>query len=379
MQVSRYLNLNQTLASKSCFLFGPRQTGKSWIIQNQLRADRVYDLLDSETYLRLTQNPARLEAELQPGDKIVVIDEIQKIPQLLNQVHRIIEKHRVHFLLTGSSARKLRRGGVNLLGGRARSRTLHPFSWVELGEHFKLERALNTGLLPSIYFSDAPREDLKSYAGDYLSHEVAAEGIVRNISAFSRFLEVAALCNGKIINYSNIANDAQVPRRTVQEYFQILQDTLLAFEIPAWKSTVKRKPITTSKFYFFDVGIVQYFQHRTHVHPGSPEYGEAFETYMAHELMTFADYHQIDRLNYWRSQSGYEVDFILEDEVAVEIKAKRNVTERDLQGLRALQEEKLLKKYLVVSLETQSWTQGGIHVMPWKQFMEALWGGKLIG
>ncbi|MBN1595672.1 ATP-binding protein [candidate division FCPU426 bacterium] len=378
MQIKRYLDLNSILMKKSCFLWGPRQTGKSWLIAHQIKADRVYDLLDGETFLQFTRNPSRLEAELRPSDRVVVIDEIQKVPGVLDQVHRLIEKRSVRFLLTGSSARKLRRGGVNLLGGRARARILHPFSQVELGKHFHLDRALAYGLLPAVFFSDSPREDLKAYAGDYLAQEIAAEGLVRNIPAFSRFLEVAALCNSQMANYSKIASDAQVPRRTVQEYFQILKDTLLAFEISGWGASVKRKPIRAPKYYFFDVGLANYFQHRQMVSPGSPEYGAAFETYLAHELKTYCDYLQIDSLHYWRSQSGFEVDFVLGDEVAIEVKAKKHVSERDLKGLQALKEEKRLKKYLLVCMEARAWKHGNISVVPWREFLSDLWEGKVI-
>jgi len=315
-----------------------------------------------------------LREEVSQRDRIVVIDEIQKLPALLDEVHLLIEKYRTHFLLTGSSARKLRRGGINLLGGRARSQTLHPFIFSELAE-FDLLKALNYGLIPSIYFSDDPVEDLKAYAGNYLREEIAAEGLTRNVPAFSRFLEVAALCNGTIINYTQIANDAQVPKSTVQEYFKILQDTLIAEELPAWRETVKRKPILTSKFYFFDVGVVRHLQHRSRLQEKSPEFGEAFETYMYHELKSYIDYQSHGDLHYWRSKSNFEVDFILNGVTAIEIKAKNTIGNRDLKGLRALQEEALLKNYIVVSLEKRPRTVDSITVLPWRIFIERLWAG----
>lgn len=376
MYISRYLDLKEVLKKKSLFLFGPRQTGKSWLIKNTFRDIRIYDLLDSETYLSLSRSPKRLDEETRPGEGIVAIDEIQKIPSLLNEVHRVIEKHGIHFLLTGSSARKLRRGGVNLLGGRARSRYLHPLTFFELKNRFVLLTALNSGLIPSIYFSDSPQEDLKAYAGDYLKEEIAQEGLTRNVPAFSRFLQVAAMCNGKLINYSNISNDAQVPTSTVQEYFQILRDTLIAFDVPAWKKSIKRKPISTSKFYFFDVGVVRYLQNRSALQNGSPEFGDAFETYIAHEIKSYADYTGMGALCYWRSKSGYEVDFMLGDLLAVEVKAKNNVSRRDLRGICALKEEKKIAKYVVVSLETRPRLVNNIHILPWKDFLLQLWDGK---
>jgi len=374
MYIPRYLDLKKTLKSKSVFLFGPRQTGKTWLIGKELEKYRVYDLLDNEVYLTLARSPKRLEQELMKGEKIVVIDEIQKLPLLLDEVHRIIEKYGVHFLLTGSSARKLRRAGINLLGGRARSKHLHPFIYYELKEHFDLLKALNRGTVPSIYFSDSPEEDLKAYTGNYLKEEIAAEGLTRNVPAFSRFLEVAALCNGKMINYSNIANDAQVPCSTTQEYFHILRDTLIGFDVPAWRGSVKRKPLSTSKFYFFDVGIVRCLQNRSVLKERSPEFGDAFETYIAHELKSYVDYKNLKTLYYWRSKSGYEVDFVIDDLIAVEVKAKANISSADLRGINALKEEKKIKHYIVVSLEQRPRREKGIEILPWQNFLESLWG-----
>ena len=373
MYIPRQIDIYNELKKKSLFLFGPRQTGKSCLIANTLSKFRTYDMLDSDIYLTLSREPKRLEREIRPNEKIVIIDKIQKLPFLLDGVHRIIEKYGIHFLLTGSSARKLRRGGVNLLGGRARSAYLHPFIFSELKERFNLLKALNNGLIPSIYFSDSPGQDLKAYAGDYIKEEIAAEGLTRNIPAFSRFLQVAAICNGLLINFTNISNDAQVPSSTVQEYFQILRDTLIGFDVPAWKKSLKRKPISTSKFYFFDVRVVRYLQNRSILKEGSPEFGGAFETYLAHELRAFVDYNSLGELYYWRSKSGYEVDFIIDDRIAVEVKAKKNVSLRDLRGIIALKEEKKLAHYIVVCLEKRPRVIQGINILPWKDFLQQLW------
>ncbi len=254
--VERILDLPGLVAKKSHFLLGPRQTGKTFLIRHRLKDAKVYDLLDTATYLRISQNPGRIAQELAPQDRVVVIDEIQRLPDLLNEVHRLIEEKRVRFLLTGSSARKLRRGGVNLLGGRARTKYLHPLTLRELGDRFDLIRAMERGLLPAIYFSDDARADLQAYAGSYLQQEIVAEGATRNLPAFSRFLKVAALCNSQVVNFTNISNDAQVARTTVYEYFDILKDTLILHELPAWRVSKKRKPLATSKYYFFDVGVV---------------------------------------------------------------------------------------------------------------------------
>ena len=374
--ISRLADLPAWLEKKSHFLFGPRQTGKTFLIRQVLPRARVYDLLDSSVYLALSQRPGRLAEELSPRDDIVVIDEVQRLPDLLNEVHRLIEQRGVRFLLTGSSARKLRRGGVNLLGGRARTRYLHPLTFRELGPHFDLGRAIEHGTLPSIYFSDDARADLEAYTGTYLQQEIVAEGATRNVPAFSRFLRVAALCNATLVNFTNVANDAQVPRTTVYEYFEILKDTLLLHEVQAWRRSKKRKPLVSSKYYFFDVGVVSALQGRL-VRPGTPEFGAAFETWLLHEIVSYCDYVSGEPVNYWRSTSGFEVDFILGNHTAIEVKAKDTVSPQDLKSLRALAEERKLKRYLCVSLERRRRTVGGVVVLPYGEFLEALWGRDL--
>jgi predicted AAA+ superfamily ATPase len=373
--VQRILDLPALMEKKSHFLFGPRQTGKTSLIHHTLKGVKVYDLLDTSIYLALSQNPGRIGQELTAKDRIVVIDEIQRLPILLNEVHRLIEAHGIRFLLTGSSARKLRRGGVNLLGGRARTKYLHPFTYKELGDKFDLARAMERGLLPSIYFSDDPRADLQAYTGSYLQEEIIAEGATRNLPAFSRFLKVAALCNSQIVNFTNISNDAQVARTTVYEYFGILKDTLILYELPAWRKSKKRKPLASSKYYFFDVGVVSVLQGRK-FRPGTPEFGEAFETYLMHELISYSDYVSGENLSYWRSTSGFEVDFIIGDHTAVEVKAKENLSASDLKPLHALSEEKKLKRYLCVSLEPRRRRFEEVMVLPYRDFLEALWNGE---
>jgi len=373
--VPRLLDLPGLLSKRSHFLFGPRQTGKTSLVRYSLGDAKLYDLLDMSVFLALSRNPGRIAEELGPRDSVVVIDEIQRLPILLNEVHRLIESRGVRFLLTGSSPRKLRRGGINLLGGRARIKNIHPLTWKELGDRFDLTRAAACGLLPSIYFSEDPRADLQAYAGAYLQQEIVAEGAARNVPAFSRFLKVAAHCNATIVNFTNVANDAQVARTTVYEYFEILKDTLVLHELAAWRKTKKRKPLASSKYYFFDVGVAASLQGRT-FRPGTPEFGEAFETYLMHELSSFVDYVSGETLGYWRSTSGFEVDFILGDHTAVEVKAKENVSPRDLRSLRALAEEKMFKRYLCVSMEQRPRTVEGIRVLPFKMFLEALWAGE---
>jgi predicted AAA+ superfamily ATPase len=252
---------------------------------------------------------------------------------------------------------------------------LHPLTYKELGDRFDLAKATERGLLPSIYFSDDPRADLQSYAGSYLQQEIVAEGATRNIPAFSRFLKVAALCNGTIVNFTNVANDAQVKRTTVYKYFEILKDTLVLYELPAWRKTRKRKPLASSKYFFFDVGVVSALQGRR-FRPGTPDFGEALETYLMHELTSYSDYVSQESLSYWRSTTGFEVDFIVGDHTAVEVKAKENVSAQDLKSLRALAEEKQVKRYLCVSLESRARKIDGVTVLPVREFLNALWGGE---
>jgi predicted AAA+ superfamily ATPase len=374
--IPRILNLRDSLSEKSHFLLGPRQTGKSFLIKQSLQGIRTYDLLDSSTYLTLSRDPGRIEGELNPGDQLVVIDEIQWLPELLNEVHRLIESRGIRFLMTGSSARKLRRGGINLLGGRARTKYLYPLTQGELGKHFDLATAVSRGTLPSIYFSGNAEADLEAYAGSYLQQEIVAEGATRNFPAFSRFLRIAALCNSTIVNYTKVGNDAQVARTTVYEYFDILKDTLILHELPAWRRTIRRKPIASSKFYFFDVGVAGHLQGRP-FRAGTPEFGQGFETLLMHELRCFRDYRSGEPLTFWRSTSGFEVDFIIGDHTAVEAKASSNVTSDDLKSLRALSEEGNMKRLICVTLERTPRTVGGIRLLPLRVFLDELWRGTL--
>lgn len=259
------------------------------------------------------------------------------------------------------------------MGGRARTKYMHPLTYRELGNRFDLFKAVERVLLPSIYLSDDPRADLEAYTGSYLQQEIVAEGSTRNIPAFSRFLKVAAFCNGTVVNFTNVSNDAQVPRTTVYEYFEILKDTLLLYELPAWRKSKKRRPLTSSKYYFFDVGVAAALQGRE-FRPGTPEFGEAFETVLMHELVSYSDYISGEPLGYWRSTSGFEVDFILGDHTAIEVKAKENLSAPDLKSLRALAEEKRLKRYICVSLEPRRRNLENLTILPFREFLEALWG-----
>lgn len=377
MLIKRSLNLPALLSKKSYFLLGPRQTGKTSLIRASLPQSRNYNLLDFGTFLRLNQNPSVLREELQGYQGVVVIDEIQKLPVLLDEIQIIIEEQKLYFLLTGSSARKLRRSGVNLLGGRARTIRMHPLTSFELGDQFDLIRALNYGTLPAIYFSDEPQMELKAYAGEYLKEEIAAEGLTRNVPAFSRFLETAALCNGQIINYQSISSDAAVPRTTVQEYFSILKDTLIGEEVEPWRKTKKRKAVATSKFYFFDVGVANHLQHAGEIQPKSKLFGDAFEAFIFQELAAYRDYVSHGSLHYWRSEDRYEVDFILDESIGIEVKGSSRLNHYDFKGILALQAEKAMKNHIIVCNEPVAREVDGVRVLPWKIFLKDLWSKSL--
>lgn len=377
MYIERVLDVKSILAKKSVFLFGPRQCGKSSLIDHCFPDVPLFDLLSSEAFIRLSQDPSYIETVCGKS-RLAVIGEIQKLPSLLDEVHRLIERKGFRFLLTGSSARKLRRKGVNLLGGRARIRHLHPFSAFELKERFNLERAVNFGLLPPVWFSDEPYEELADYVDEYLRQEIIAEGATRNLPAFSRFLEITALSNGEQIDYSSISRDAQVPRSTVREYFQILNETLLANEVPSWKGGTSRKTVETGKFYFFDPGVVRVLSKRRETTPGTPEFGHLFETLVHHELRCYLDVRTRNgEICYWRTPSGTEVDFIVGNS-AFEVKGASHIDSHDLKGLRAISTEGSFAHRVIVCREPLPFVKDGIEVLPYDVFVDRLWHDDLI-
>ena len=260
--IHRRLDLRKLSPKKSFFLFGPRQTGKSSLLKKIYPGVKYINLLDHNIFMRLNQDPSLIRKELRETDSVLIIDEIQKIPVLLDEVQLLIDDNHIQCILTGSSARRLRKGGLNLLGGRARSFHLYSFCYGEIKTAFSLMKCLEFGTLPPIYTSEAPKLDLMAYCGDYLQQEIMAEGVTRNLPAFSRFLETAANLNGQIFQYTKIHEQAGIPKTTVIEYFKILQDTLIAFDVPAWTKSTRRKAILTSKYYFFDVGVLRTLQKR---------------------------------------------------------------------------------------------------------------------
>ncbi len=373
--------------SETCFLWGPRQTGKSTLLKSLFPGSKRYDLLLSTEFGRLVRNPELIreecEAEGLYGDSQtspIIVDEVQKIPPLLDEVHWLIENRGLRFILCGSSARKLKRGQSNLLGGRGVRYELHPLAYPEISE-FSILKALNAGLLPRHYQSGTPRRLIQSYVGDYLKEEIAAEALSRNIRAFSRFLEVAALTNGELVNYNNIASECGVSAPTVKEYFQILEDTMIGRYLPAFRKRAKRRLIGAPKFYFFDIGIVAYLTRRGEVEPGSELFGRAFEHLLHMEISAHSSYSgYFYPISYWRTASGFEVDFLLGDaEVVIEAKSTGTVSGRHLQGIRAFKEEYAARHYIVVSMDPKPRrTEDGIDILPWKVFLKRLWRDDLI-
>ncbi len=382
----RILDLN-LFTQESCFLWGPRQTGKSTLLKQLFPEAKYYDLLLSDQYHKLLRNPGILREELlalEAKSKIknnpVIIDEVQKIPILLDEIQWLITNTDLKFILCGSSARKLKRGHGNLLGGRAIRYELHPLVYPEV-DNFFLNKALNAGMLPRHYLSQNPRRLIKSYVGDYLKEEILAEALTRNISAFSRFLEIAAICNGEMINYNNIASDCGISAPTVKEYFQILDDTLLGRYLHAYRKRMKRRLIQSPKFYFFDIGIVAELTHRGIVESKSELFGKVFEHYIFTELLAHSHYSEkFYDITYWRTASNFEVDFILaEHEVAIEVKSASSVKTHHLKGLQAFNEEYRPKKSIVVSFDdTMRKTSNGIQIIPWETFLKMLWNNEII-
>ena len=368
------------------FLWGPRQAGKSTLLR-QRYPDAVWvDLLKADEFRRYVTRPERLREELDAAEpdpsRQVVIDEIQKVPALLDEVHWLMENRGLRFALCGSSARKVRRGAANLLGGRAVRYELRGLIAGELADAFDLDRLLNHGYLPRMYESSRPRRLLDAYIADYLREEVAAEGLVRNLPAFSDFLDAAALSDCEPVNFTNIARECGVSAPTVKAYFGVLVDTLLGRWLPAWRQRAKRRLAGAPKFYFEDVGIVNRLARRGEPQRGSDAYGKAFENWVFHELSAYVAYRELDdRLTYWRLPSGIEVDFIVGDmRLALEAKATTTVTNRHLRGLRTLGDEyPRLDRCIVVCLEPRPRrTADGIDVISADEFAHRLWHDELV-
>ena len=330
------------LHNDSVFLWGARQVGKSTLVKKLYPNAIFYDLLKSDEYFRLQRKPQLLREELEfyGSDTLVIIDEIQKIPQLLDEVHWLIVNKGIKFLLCGSSARKLKRVGTNLLGGRALSVSLYPLVSAEIPD-FDLIKAINNGMIPRHYMVQNPNKRLEAYIGVYLKEEIQEEAAIRQLASFNRFLDIAAQCSGEMVNYTNIAQDCGVSATTIKEYFNILEQTLIGYMIPAFTLSKKRRAITTPKFYYFDIGVVNFLLNRTNLQPGSIDFGHAFEHLMIQEIIAYLSYYEkSDKLSYWRTSSGYEVDAIIGDgKVALEFKSSDEVVSKHTKGLKAFEED----------------------------------------
>lgn len=367
----------------SVFLFGARQTGKTTLLLSIFPKSKYYDLLENDTYERLRRNPSLLRQELsqcRPGE-IVIIDEIQLIPELLNEVHWLITRSNIHFILSGSSARKIRRKGVNALGGRAIRNVLYPLVSAEI-ENFDIIRAVNHGMLPTHYLSPDGRilqKRLQAYISVYLKEEIAAEALVRRLPSFTRFMEVAAVTNGEMVNYNNVARDCGVDAKTAKEYFNILEQTLIGYMVPAFSKTVKRRINQSPRFYYFDVAIPNYLLHKHNLQPGSDDFGHAFEHLMIEELVAYLGYNEIENgLSYWHTYTGYEVDAVLGDaQVAIEFKSSTEVKSKHLRGLKAFKDEHPDARLIIVSLDAQPRYFQDVEVMPALHFLRELWQGKI--
>jgi uncharacterized protein len=375
----RIIELSQILKRKSLFLFGARQVGKTTFLRNTYPEAIYYDLLSANTFRELSANPELITQRAQ-GNELIIIDEIQLLPQLLNEAQRIIVAHpQARMILTGSSARKLKRRGANLLGGRATEKWLGPLVSPELNfEH--LEDRLNRGSLPQIIESSDPMADLRDYVSLYLQQEIQFEGLVRNIENFSRFLQIAALCNGKQVNFTSVASDCQITPHLLREYFQILQDTFIGFMLPAFQKTTKRKPVASAKFYLFDLGVANSLLRRGTIEPRTELFGDALEHQVVLEVRAFLSYfNRNEEASYWRSTSKLEVDIVIGDTIGVEVKAKSLVQDKDAKGLLALNEELHLKRKIIVALESAPRRlKNGIEIIPIEQFLRDLWGGKIV-
>jgi predicted AAA+ superfamily ATPase len=373
---------NPLTGSGAVFLWGARQSGKTTYIRDRFPKAQRYDLLDSALSAELSVRPHLLrEWTLASRPELVVIDEVQKIPALLDEIHWLLENSPTRFLLCGSSARKLRRGGRNLLGGRSLDYFLFPLTTQEIGTP-DLQRLLRNGGLPVHYLTQDAQPLLRAYVDSYLKQEIIDEAATRNVPAFSRFLTVAAHANGQQINYANVARESGVSASTVRSYFQILEDTLIGFTLEPWRKRSKRRLVETAKFYFFDVGVAN------QLHPeaklpseGTDRFGQAFEQFLLNEVRAFLAYRQMPRrLSYWRTSSGFEVDLIVgEMEAALEFKATREIRGGDLKGLRALREEQGPHRSIVVSrVEQARRTEDGIEILPWLEFCHELWAGRIV-
>jgi predicted AAA+ superfamily ATPase len=372
--ISRLIDLPK---SRSFFLFGPRGTGKSTLLRSLYPEAAVLDLLKEADYQEFLRNPSRLEAWADANarpKRPLIIDEVQRLPELLNEVHRLIEAKKYIFILTGSSARKLRRGGSNLLAGRALVKQMHPFTARELGKEFDLRRSVRFGQLPGAYFEDDPKQYLKAYVGVYLREEVQIEAQIRNLGLFSRFLEAASFSQASVLSVAAVAQDCGIDRKTAESYFQLLEDLMIGIRVPVFRRRAKRKLVTHPKFYFFDAGVFHTLRPTGPLDPPEEIQGAAIETLVLQELRATIANHDLDlQLSYWRSQKKEEVDFVLYGKpglIAIEVKRSPRFREQDLLGLREFLADYPVAKAYLLYTGSDRLKYGAIDVLPLEDAMK---------
>ena len=370
---------------QSAFLWGPRKTGKTSYLRTVFPKSLVYDMLQTDLFLEFVKRPFLLREQVlatepQRLKEPIIIDEVQKVPQLLDEIHWLIENKGFQFILCGSSARNLKRGKANLLGGRAWRYEMHPLVSEEI-ETVDLLRSLNRGLIPVHYLAEGYRKSLQAYVRDYLKEEVFDEGLTRNIPAFSRFFDAMGYSHGELTNFANIARDCGVDGKTVKEYYQILVDTLLGTMVEPYKRRKDRQVITKAgKFYLFDVGVAGAITQRHIPEERGEQFGKAFEHFILMEILAHRTYKDLSYdVNFWRTKAGLEVDFVLgQGEVAVEVKGTHRFDRKDLRPLKAFVEEYHPKKAIVVCNERSPRVHENIHILPWRDFLHRLWDGLII-
>lgn len=370
-----YTRILKTPQNKSFFLFGPRGTGKTTWLKAQFPHALYFDLLNAETYNDLLARPHRLAQMIPEGWKdYVILDEVQRVPALLHEVHRLIEHRHLLFALTGSSARKLKRGEVNLLAGRALTSYLYPLTAQELGSDFSMAHALRFGHLPSTFTEDDPQRYIEAYVTTYLREEVQQEGLTRNLAAFSRFLEVASFSQAQVLNISAVARECAVHRKIVENYFSILEDLLIAARIPVFSKKAKRRMVAHQKFFFFDTGVFRALRPRGPLDTPEDIDGASLETLVFQEVRAMNHYHHHGyEIFFWRTANGQEVDLVLygaKGIVAIEVKRSARITDEMFKGLRAfLQEYPMARAYFLTGGDRDGW-EGKIRMMPVEKFLK---------
>jgi predicted AAA+ superfamily ATPase len=382
--IARILNIDLP-PRQSAFLWGPRKTGKSTYLKTRFPGSLIYDFLQTDLFIEFSKKPALLREQILARRKSalrhpVILDEVQKVPQVLDEVHWLIENEGLQFILCGSSARKLKRGKANLLGGRAWRFEMFPLVTAEL-KNPDLLTILTRGLIPAHYLQENYKKSLNAYARDYLKEEVFDEGLTRNIPAFSRFFDAMGYSHGALTNFSNIARECGVDSKTVKEYYQILVDTLLGNFVEPFKRRQDRNVISrASKFYLFDVGVAGSLTKQNIEEEKGEVFGKSFEHFIYMEINAYNSYREVGYdINFWRTKSGLEVDFILGGgEVAIEVKGVSRIDNRDLRPLRAYKELYAPRKALVVCNEKNERIVGDIRIIPWRKFLSDLWSDRII-